>query len=170
MTRLYQYLGPPEIRQASLSSPDRLRIDAPEDVQRWIAGTVRHPSPDSTVTVTFIVDLKGAIWIADQHSEHVACADGDDVLAAGEMTFQWFGKRIEVIAVTNQSTGYCPEPESWPAVAAALNRSGLAHPGDFTTAYQFRQCDACGTKNLIKDDWFVCGVCDAPLSRNWNFQ
>jgi hypothetical protein len=71
--------------------------------------------------------------------------------------------------VSNQSTGYCPEPASWPAVARALDAAGIAHPGRFTVAVIFRRCDACGERNLVKDDWFECAICGAPLASEWNF-
>ena len=31
---------------------------------------------------------------------------------------------LEVIEISNQSTGFCPEPESWPVVGAALDSDG----------------------------------------------
>ena len=43
------------------------------------------------------------------------------VLGAGEMTFVQAGADWRVAEVTNQSTGFCPDPDSWPAVAAALD-------------------------------------------------
>jgi transcription initiation factor TFIIIB Brf1 subunit/transcription initiation factor TFIIB len=33
----------------------------------------------------------------------------------------------------------------------------------------FRRCPACGERNIVKDDWFVCGVCGADLPTVWNF-
>lgn len=71
--------------------------------------------------------------------------------------------------VSNQSTGFCPEPESWPAVAAALDRIGVRHPGRFTTEVVFRRCEKCGERNVVKDDWFACGLCGAELPMGWNF-
>lgn len=123
----------------------------------------------SSVIATFIIDVNGRLWIADRHSEHVQCARGQSVLSAGEMTFAVEKQEVEVVAVTNQSTGYCPEPDSWAAVSAALDRIALARLAGFTVAFIFRRCDACGTKNIVKDDWFECGVCLSPLSREWNF-
>jgi hypothetical protein len=87
--------------------------------------------------VTFVVALDGLLRLARRSSEHVACAEGHDVLAAGEMTFAaepgW-----HVTEVTNQSTGYCPDPDCWPAVAGALDRVGVPHPGGFTDLVIFR--------------------------------
>jgi hypothetical protein len=54
-------------------------------------------------------------------------------------------------------------------VAAALERTPLAHPGTFSTAYLFRRCPACRQINLIKQQVFVCALCDAELPQTWNF-
>jgi mannose-6-phosphate isomerase-like protein (cupin superfamily) len=71
--------------------------------------------------------------------------------------------------VTNLSTGYCPEPESWPVVGDALDRLGVVHPGRFTTQVIFRRCPVCGERNVVKDGWFKCQVCGGELPRVWNF-
>lgn len=70
--------------------------------------------------------------------------------------------------VSNQSTGYCPNPDSWPAVAAALDRIGVSHPGDFTHKVIFRRCPACAERNIVRDDNFVCALCDSPVPEYWN--
>jgi hypothetical protein len=147
----------------------RYRVQSPNDVLRWIADTRQTRSKDKTVIATFIIDTEQRLWINDRHSEHVVCAAGEDVLSAGEMTFFVDKLQVEVVEVTNQSTGYRPEPESWSIVANALVHIGLPHPEDFTTSFLFRRCDACGTTNIVKEMWFECGVCQAALSREWNY-
>jgi hypothetical protein len=92
------------------------------------------------------------------------------VKSAGEMTFGVTGEQVAVAAVSNQSTGYCPEPVSWPAVEAALRSAGLVPPAGFTLACVFRRCVACGTKNLVKNGEFECGVCSADLPVEYNCQ
>jgi hypothetical protein len=99
----------------------------------------------------------------------VACAAGDDVLAAGELVFAENRGRFEVIEATNQSTGYCPEPECWNVLEAVLDALRITHPPAFTAAFDFRRCDGCGTTNLIKDSVFECAVCQSALSQTWNF-
>ena len=84
----------------------------------------------------------------------MACAGGREVLSAGELTAVVDDGDVRIIEVSNQSTGYCPEPESWPAVAKALDEAGILHPGRFTFEAVFRRCPACGERNLVKDDWF----------------
>lgn len=95
----------------------------------------------------------------------MACAGGQDVLAAGEVVLT----ADSVLSVTNQSTGYCPEPECWPVMASALARAGLRRPPTWTAAFVFRRC-TCGQINLVKDDWYVCAVYDAALPAGWNLE
>jgi len=165
MNRRYQYIGPDELRGAS---SERHSISRPQDVLNWIADT-QQTLEHGSVIATFIVDTDGQLWVADRRSEHVACAAGQPVLSAGEMMFEVEGRSVSVTAVSNQSLGYCPEPTSWPAVAAALENSGLPAPDFFTSAFDLRRCEACGTKNVVKDGVFECGVCGSALPDVWNF-
>jgi hypothetical protein len=68
-----------------------------------------------------------------------------------------------------RSTGYCPDPDSWPAVSRALDRVGACHPGDFTYKVIFRRCPACGERNVVRDNDFTCALCDSALPPQWNF-
>jgi hypothetical protein len=167
--RQYRYVGSSGIRQQLENPAYRVEVRNGKDVIEWIEEMDQVLDGDSSVTATFVIDLEQRLWIADQHSEHVVCARGQEVLSAGEIMFAISGNSLEVVEVTNQSTGFCPEPESWQAVSDALNRAGIERPAEFTTAYLFRRCKACGTTNIIKDDWYVCGVCEAELSQEWNY-
>jgi hypothetical protein len=119
--------------------------------------------------VTFVVAADGALRLAPRRSEHVALPDGHDVLAAGEMRFVVDRDGWRVAEVTNQSTGYCPDPDSWPAVATALDHEGIRHPGDFTSKIIFRRCPGCGERNIVRDDDFTCALCGNDLPPQWNF-
>ena len=55
-----------------------------------------------------------------------------------------------------------------PAVAVAWDRTGLAHPGDFTHKIVFRRCPACGQLNIVRDGSFAFAVCDSTLPDRWN--
>ena len=123
-----------------------------------------------SLTVTFVVGTDGILRIADRRSEHVACAKGEDVLSAGEMTFGGVGDGLSVERVTNQSTGYCPEPESWAAVSGSLDGIPVEHPDSFDPVSVFRRCPSCSQINIVKDEWFVCGVCQSTLPASWNFE
>ena len=121
------------------------------------------------VPVTFIIDLDENLWIADRHSEHVACAGGRDVLAAGELVFQFEKDQVEIIDVSNQSTGYCPEPECWDIVGPVLDRLQIDHPKHFSAAFTFRRCESCRAINIVKEGVFECAICGHALNEKWNF-
>lgn len=166
--RRYRYVGPDEIRARVADQPTGTEVTCASDVLAWVRRSGQAVRPGVTVAATFVVDSLGRLLIADRHSEHVACAGGGDVLSAGEIFFAIEGHDVRVEDVTNQSTGYCPEPESWEAVGRALDRAGIGHPGAFTSTCVFRRCDGCGSWNLVKDGWFFCDVCGRELDRQWN--
>ena len=165
---MYQYIGPSDLNLLGWDTTRRMLVNEKADILAW--GNSTWPARKAFVFVaTIIVDVNGSLWIADRHSEHVACARGADVLSAGEMTFEIDGGRVIVTDVTNQSTGYCPEPESWPVVAAALDKAGITHPDGFTRAFLFRLCKSCGQTNIVKEGNFTCAVCGNGLKQEWNF-
>ncbi|WP_158845314.1 hypothetical protein [Streptomyces sp. NRRL WC-3742] len=123
--RAYRYVGPPELREAGGAPGTPVRTAGEFAAWAGTVGVAEEP-------FTFVVDLGGALRLAPRRSEHVACAGGEPVMGAGEIGFQVAAGGWEVAAVSNQSTGYCPDLVSWPAVAAALERIGLPHPGGFT--------------------------------------
>jgi hypothetical protein len=84
------------------------------------------------------------------------------------MTFNVKRGGVSVSWVTNQSTGYCPEPDSWAAVEAALAGAGIAAPDGFSQAFDFRRCPRCGSITIVKDGIFECGECSTPLPEEWN--
>src|SRR5258706_11327733 len=87
-----------------------------------IAPTGRHRGPgmgefgrdprELREPFTFVVALDGLLRLAPRRSEHVTLAGGRDVLAAGEITFVSAEKGWRVAEGTNQSTGYCPDPDN----------------------------------------------------------
>ncbi|APR85595.1 Hypothetical protein A7982_10944 [Minicystis rosea] len=162
--RIYQYIGPTALKAAAEDPIARLEPRSPVDVIAWLGAR-----KVSQATFTFIVDVSGALWISDRGTEHVACARGKPVLAAGEITLRHAGDAVSVASITNQSTGYCPEPECWVAVSSALSRAGLTAPDGFTHAFSFRRCPSCGTTNLLKAEAPECGVCGEELPAAWNF-
>ena len=167
--RIYSYVGPAEIIQNLPKKSNRVQVASSRSILDWISNTDQKSEYDDLFMATFIVDTEGTMWINDRRSEHVLCANGKDVLSAGEIGFEITDMSVEVIEVTNQSTGYCPEPESWWAVSEALDKANIQHPSGFTLEMTFRLCKNCGTKNIVKDGWFECGVCQHPLSKDWNF-
>jgi hypothetical protein len=165
---VYRYVGPKDIADRVRSEHRGTPIRSADDVLAWIRATEQQLS-DSCVVATFVVDTDGVLRIADRRSEHVACAGGQPVLSAGEMTFSVAGQ-VEVVEASNQSTGYCPEPESWSDVGQALARAGLRGPSRFTLECVFRRCGQCGSITLIKNELFRCGICNAALPQEYNIQ
>lgn len=140
-------------------------VDSAEALARWLAA---QEPVERTAPFTYVVDLRGWLWLAPRRSEHVTCARGADVLAAGEIGFRRDSGGWRVDSVSNQSTGYCPDLGSWSPVEDALRRAGVRHPGGFTDSFVFRGCPACLAVNVVRDDDFVCAVCDGPLPAGWN--
>jgi len=163
----YSYVGDEDI--SAIMAPDAVSgaIKCQNDVQHWITATGQTIGYDNEVTATFVIKKNKYLYLSDRHSEHVACANGDEVLSAGEITFK-IEKTIEVSAVTNQSTDYCPEPKSWKYVVKALKKANLDQVKNFTSEFIFRRCQKCSCINIVKDDWYVCAVCDTDLDSSWN--
>jgi hypothetical protein len=168
--KVYHYIGPKRIAERVGLSLSGTPIRSARDVLSWAKASGQQPDANGHVIATFVVDASGTLTVADRRSEHVLCAGGVPVRSAGEVTFAIQADRVAVVAVSNQSTGYCPEPESWPAVAQALSAAGLPAPTGFTFACVFRLCPSCGNKSLIKDGVFECGVCGQELPALYNCQ
>ena len=160
----YAYIGPAEIRRAVASHPAGTPIGSESDLTTWLGSHADAMSEGAT----YVVDLSGTLRLAPRRSEHVACAGGAEVLAAGEMQFGQPGRSPRVAGASNLSTGYCPDTSCWAAVAHALARAGLNGPSGFTQEAVFRRCSKCGEVNLVKEGWFVCVFCDADLPATWN--
>jgi len=141
-------------------------FDASSVLFGWLTG---RDHSEVIEPFTFVVGTDGRLRLAPRRSEHVALAGGQAVLAAGEMTFAPTPSGWRVAEVTNQSTGYCPDPDSWPAVSAALDRLGVSHPGDFTDKVVFRRCPACGERNIVRESDYTCALCGSALPAMWNF-
>jgi hypothetical protein len=169
--KFYNYVGSEEIRLGIANYPGGTVIRSLVDLQNWIDNTSdRQTISANLIVATFVVDRNGTLRLAHRHSEHVACAGGESVLSAGEIFISCDREYFEIADITNQSTGYCPELTSWKYVEAALDRIPISHPLYFTTEFTFRCCDRCSQINIVKDNLFICSVCNAILSDEWNFK
>ena len=166
---MYKYVGADEIRQNTAHLPAGKKILSINDIDNWIEETKQQPDSWGLIAATFVIDYEGYLRIADRHSEHIACACGREVGSAGEVFFQKSKNGLEVAEITNQSTGFCPQPESWQHVVKALDLINISHPSSFSIEFIFRRCCACNQVNIVKDNLFFCSVCAAKLPQTWNF-
>jgi len=155
---VFRYVGPPELAAASWSSTTGAAIHTYDDLLAFL-----QTADDGWATYV-VVD--GVMRLADRRSEHVDCAQGKPVQAAGELQFDDDGA---VLFVSNQSTGYCPDVVCFDVVQSVLLAIGVAAPSTWTYPAVFRRCERCGERNLVKDGWFVCAVCENELPRVFNF-
>ncbi|MFI1366101.1 hypothetical protein [Streptomyces griseochromogenes] len=158
-------MGPVELRDAVRPGAGGWLVRSGGDFDAWAE---RQADAELIEPFTFVVGLDGLLRLAPRRSEHVACAEGEPVLSAGEIGFVREVRHWAVSEVSNQSTGYCPDGASWPAVAQALDRAGLAHPAGFTHAVVFRRCPDCQEHNIVREGDFVCVFCGADLPAHWN--
>jgi hypothetical protein len=158
----YRYVGPADLAARARPGPDVITVASAQVLTRWLAS---RPADELGESFTFAVGLDGQLRLAPRRSEHVDCAAG-----TGRRRGPVRARRAtwSVSEISNQSTGYCPDPDSWPVVASALGRIGLAHPGDFTDKFIFRRCPACGQLNVVRDGSFACAICDSALPARWN--
>jgi len=136
----------------------------------WIADHASEVDIEGNIAATFVVDTSHKFWIADRGSEHVACAREGNVLTAGEVFFTKSEAFPQIDHITNQSTGYCPEPSSWPAIEKSLLDTGIHFPDRFEPEFTFRRCTQCENLALVKENFFVCFVCEADLPAEYNVQ
>ncbi|WP_323377811.1 hypothetical protein [Streptomyces smaragdinus] len=162
----YAYVGPDDIRAAAVDQPPGTPVRSPADLDRWLTA---RPRAELAEPFTYVVDLTGTLCLAPRRSEHVACASGARVLAAGEIGFERARTGWTVRESSNQSTGYCPDVTCWPALASALHRAGLPAPEGFTHEVVFRRCEGCGERAVVREDDYVCVLCGARLPGKWNF-
>lgn len=163
--RRYAYIGPPELRALIRPGGEGFRLRSAQDLELWAAQVAAEELAEP---FTFTVGLDGMLRLAPRRSEHVVCAGGEPVLSAGELRLAHQSDRWRAVEVSNHSTGYCPDPASWPAVAAALTCVGIWPPDGFTHEVVFRRCTSCRQLNIVRDDHYVCVFCDADLTRRWN--
>lgn len=164
----YSYVGTKHIRDLAVKNPSLgVAIQTSEHLLHWLKAQSADKLRDGSVVATFVLSTQRTLRLAPRRSKHIACAQGESVLSAGEMTFSDLGELTEV---SNQSTGFCPEPESWQVLEEALDAIPIKHPGEFTTKIIFRRCPTCLQRNIVKDDWFFCELCSSELPETWNFE
>jgi len=148
---MYKYVGPKNLLENIKIREEGFLINSGLDIENWILHSNQKVNDNQEIIATFIIDEELNLRISDRHSEHVVCAAGKDVLSAGEITFRIVNKQVKNISkVSNQSTGYCPEPSSWSYVSKALEKLNIDYPDYFTEAFIFRICKNCHNINIDK--------------------
>lgn len=157
----YEYVGPSDILER-VTGEGGVRVENLVDLENFLSQ--RDPS-ELDEPFTYVVDIPGCLLLAPRRSEHVECAGGSPVLAAGEIGFRaGVGARSwEASYISNQSNGYCPGVSSWSALARALDDAEIIHGKFYTHPIDFRKCAHCGNWNVVKDEVFVCALCDRDL-------
>ncbi|MCL8009867.1 hypothetical protein [Streptomyces sp. AS02] len=163
--RRYRYVGPAELTALVRPEAAGRVVRSAADLDDWLAQCARAERAEP---FTYVVGTDGRLRLAARRSEHVVCAGGRDVLAAGEVRFEHGSGCWTAVEISNQSTGYCPDLDSWPAVARALDGAGVGHPGGFTHAVVFRRCEQCGERAIVREGDFVCVFCGGDLPARWN--
>lgn len=158
-------MGPAELKELIRAGGEGRSIRSAADFSTWVSAL---PLDGLAEPFTFVVDRGGVLRLAPRRSEHVVCAGGGEVLSAGEMSFRRESGWWVVEEVSNQSTGYCPDISSWPAVAKALDRIGIHRPHGFTHKVVFRRCHSCRGLNIVREEDFVCVFCGEDLPREWS--
>ncbi len=167
--KLYRYVGPPEVRRAADMESPRHEVVGVEGLLAWVAAQgISRPGTRDFI-LTYVVLPDGTMFVSHRNSEHVACARGGMVLAAGEITFAKSRIGLELVDVSNLSTGYCPEVRSWEAVAPALAAAGLGEIRAYSQAFEFRYCRGCECTCIVKDGIYECPACLGELPREWNY-
>jgi hypothetical protein len=167
--KIYHYVGPPDLAGMVRAEYRGHAIADPSDFSAWRDSRSQAELQEPH---TFTIDTNITLRLAPRQIEHIVCAGGNAVLCAGEISFSPEGYAAGawgVREISNQSTGYCPDVDSWQAVALALDKAGVPHPRGFTHPFIFRKCTNCGHRNIVKESHFFCAVCDTPLPPEWNF-
>lgn len=158
-------MGPVDLKAAVRPGSGGCRIGSAADFDSWVA---ERSAAELGEPFTFVVGTDGVLRLAPRRSEHVACADGESVLSAGEISFTRVAGRWIVGDVSNHSTGYCPDVSSWSAVAQALDCVGLGRPSAFTHEVVFRRCPGCQEHSIVREGDFFCVFCGSDLPEAWN--
>lgn len=168
----YEYIGPKEILNSIKPELQGTKIESSKEIVNWLKLNNKITKAENFTVCTFIIDLKGHLLISDRHSEHVQCAFGENVLSAGEIGFKVESQeRVKVESLTNLSTGYCPPPKSWSEVYKTLIQiEGLIIPKKFEPSYIFSYCSQCKQRQIIKDDFYYCPICEKELLSGEEFQ
>ena len=168
----YGYIGPEKFLKNLDKKYKGFLINDRNDIEKWILQTDQITDSNGLIIATFIINLENKLLINDRHSEHVQCANGENILSAGEIGFVVKNTKVEGIEfISNQSTGYCPSSRSWDKVEKAINEiEGIEVPKEFEPKFEFSYCSNCQSLKIVKDEYYYCHRCDNELYSEDKFQ
>ncbi|MFI9584543.1 hypothetical protein ACIHCQ_22510 [Streptomyces sp. NPDC052236] len=158
-------MGPAEIRAAVRPGSEGRLIRTLRDFEEWVS---EQALDELAEPFTYVIDTSEDLWL-DRGAVSTSRALGAGGCLVRERSPSAVAATAGAVSeVSNQSTGYCPDLGSWPAVADALDRVGLGRPDGFTYEVVFRRCVGCGEINVVREDDFVCVFCGGGLPASWN--
>jgi hypothetical protein len=114
-----------------------------------------------------VVGLDGELHLAPGRSEHLDCAAGRRVIAAGEVPSAGDGAGVVRQRESNQSTGYCLTlipgqqwPRRWTGRRGASRR--------FHAHGRLPPLPGLRPAHIVRDGNFACAVRGSALPSDWN--
>jgi serine/threonine protein kinase len=168
--RRYEYVGPPEVLKGAAEGkePGDLVLRA-NDVRAWALRTDQRPDGEGLIRATYTIGAegdaaRGRLRVrARGLRERRPRARGRRGLVRGRPPVG------DGRADRQLLDGLLPRADLLAAVERVLDAAGIGRPSRFSKALLFRRC-RCGQRNVVKDDHFVCALCDADLPAEWNFE
>ncbi|MBI2668939.1 HEAT repeat domain-containing protein [Candidatus Woesearchaeota archaeon] len=121
----YRYNGSDEGCKRAQSAKGRILVLADELARHEQQLQENQAGFDFERPQTYIVDMEGLLYIGGTLNEHVQVAQGQDVLAAGELKFERTGILWSVVYVNNRSNSYYPAASSFAWVKEFLEQSDV---------------------------------------------
>ncbi|GAA0611904.1 hypothetical protein [Streptomyces crystallinus] len=171
--RSYRYVGPRHVIDDVPSADGGATIRTAADFADWAAA---RSVEELDEPFTFVIATRGALRLAPRRSEHVACASGDRVLGAGEISFYTAAGRWAVNEVSNQPTGYCPEVASWRRphthwIKQTLTARTASHTqGSSAGVSPARSTTSCGRTTSPASSATLTSPDTGTSARTWNTQ
>lgn len=166
MGRLFPYRGPSRLVPASGARPAGVVVETALQFADLADDPSQERLGDGSVAFTYVVDQSNSLRVANRRSEHVVCAGGEPVLAAGELFVTPGRKGSWVVRASNFSNGYMPSEDSFMALKLALERARLPAPKGFDPAIAYRYCGRC--MEAVIAETGACRVCQAALALKWD--
>lgn len=128
----YTFAGTEEQRQKAKNNTDRKLIASPLDFNALLTTKLVRKTREYYGPITYIINTNNELFAGMLIEEHVQAAQGEDVIAAGEILLEYKNHIWAAVELNNRSNGYFPARSTYPIVAAILDKAGIRHPEQFT--------------------------------------